>query len=152
MGAVQPLEFSFFKTNLETVYDKEKKLSYIFTLFTVIAIIIACLGIYGLAVFSISKRTKEIGIRKVNGATISEIMYMLNIVFAKRVLISFVITCPIGYYFMSKWLEGFAFKTALSWWVFALAGGITLIIALLTVSWESYKAATRNPVEALRDE
>jgi len=134
------------------MYIKEKKLAQAFTFFTILAIFIACLGIFGLAILATEQRTKEIGIRKVNGATVKEILFMLNKDFAKWVAIAFVIACPIAYYAMSTWLENFAYKTALSWWVFALAGFFTLAIALLTVSWQSYSAATRNPVEALRDE
>jgi putative ABC transport system permease protein len=110
------------------------------------------MGILG-QIFLISlNRTKEIGIRKVNGARISEIIAMLNKDFIKWVAIAFVIATPIAYYAMNKWLENFAYKTELSWWIFALAGLLALGIALLTVSWQSWKAATRNPVEALRYE
>lgn len=98
------------------------------------------------------KRTKEIGIRKINGAKTSEILTMLNKDFMKWVAIAFVIATPIAWYAMHKWLENFAYKTELSWWIFALAGVLALGIALLTVSWQSWKAATRNPVEALRYE
>jgi putative ABC transport system permease protein len=97
-------------------------------------------------------RTKEIGVRKVNGAKVSEILTMLNKDFVKWVAIAFVIATPTAYYAMNKWLENFAYKTVLSWWIFALAGLAALGIALLTVSWQSWKAATRNPVEALRYE
>ena len=97
-------------------------------------------------------RTKEIGIRKVNGARVAEILAMLNMDFVKWVMIAFVIATPVAYYAMNKWLENFAYKTSLSWWIFALAGLLALGIALLTVSWQSWKAATRNPVEALRYE
>ncbi len=148
----EPLEYFFFDKEFEDMYIKEKKLAQAFTFFTILAIFIACLGIFGLAILATEQRTKEIGIRKVNGATVKEILFMLNKDFIKWVGIAFVIACPIAYYAMSKWLENFAFKTTLNWWVFALAGLFTLIIALLTVSWQSYRAATRNPVEALRDE
>ncbi len=97
-------------------------------------------------------RTKEIGIRKVNGARVSEILAMLNKDFVKWVVIAFIIATPVAYYAMHKWLENFAYKTTLSWWIFALAGLLALGIALLTVSWQSWRAATRNPVEALRYE
>ena len=97
-------------------------------------------------------RTKEVGIRKINGAETSDIMAMLNMNFIKSVFIAFVIATPIAYYAMHKWLENFAYKTDLSWWIFALAGLLALGIALLTVSWQSWRAATRNPVEALRYE
>jgi putative ABC transport system permease protein len=97
-------------------------------------------------------RIKEIGIRKINGAKISEVMSMLNKDLVKWVAIAFVVAVPIAYYAMNKWLENFAYKTELSWWIFTLAGVLALGIALLTVSWQSWRAATRNPVEALRYE
>ena len=99
-----------------------------------------------------NQRNKEIGIRKVNGAKIAEVVAMLNKDFVKWIAIAFIIACPIGWYVMDKWLQSFAYKTTLSWWIFALAGVIALVIALITVSWQSWKTATRNPVEALRYE
>jgi putative ABC transport system permease protein len=110
------------------------------------------MGIFAMSLYYIQQKIKEIGIRKVNGAKISEILTMLNRDFVKWVAIAFVIATPIAYYAMNKWLESFAYKTDLSWWIFALAGLLALGIALLTVSWQSWKAATRNPVEALRYE
>ena len=110
------------------------------------------MGLFTLARFAAESRTKEIGVRKVNGARISEVMVMLNKDFIKWVTIAFVIACPIAWYAMHRWLESFAYKTELSWWIFALAGVLALGIALLTVSWQSWKAATRNPIEALRYE
>jgi putative ABC transport system permease protein len=97
-------------------------------------------------------RTKEIGLRKVNGATISEVMVLLNKNFIYWVAIAFVIACPIAFYAMNKWLQNFAYKIELSWWIFVASGIIALVIASLTVSWQSWRAATRNPVEALRYE
>ncbi|WP_111307317.1 ABC transporter permease [Confluentibacter sediminis] len=137
---------------IENLYRSEKTLQKAVLILTGIIIFITLLGLIGMTLFKTEQSTKEIGIRKVNGATIKEIMIMLNKDFIKSVLIAFVIACPIAYYAMSKWLENFAYKTDLSWWVFAIAGIITLVIALLTVSWQTYKAATRNPVESLRDE
>jgi len=110
------------------------------------------LGLFGQAAISSENKIKEIGIRKVNGAKVSEILAMLNRDFVKWVAIAFVIATPVSYYAMNKWLENFAYKTNLSWWIFALAGVLALGIALLTVSWQSWRAATRNPVEALRYE
>jgi putative ABC transport system permease protein len=100
----------------------------------------------------LNSRVKEIGIRKVNGARITEILILLNRDFVKWVSIAFVIATPIAWFSMHKWLESFAYKTDLSWWIFALSGVLALGIALFTVSWQSWKAATRNPVEALRYE
>lgn len=118
----------------------------------IVAISIAILGMVGLSVFLIERRTKEIGIRKINGASVSEVMAMLTKDFVKWVAIAFVIAIPIAYYAMHNWLENFAYKTELSWWIFALAGIIALGIAMISVSWQSWLAATRNPVEALRYE
>jgi putative ABC transport system permease protein len=105
-----------------------------------------------MAAFSMQHRVKEIGIRKINGAMISEILTMLNKSFVGWIAIAFIIATPISWIAMHKWLENFAYKTELSWWIFALAGLLALGIALLTVSWISWRAATRNPVEALRYE
>ncbi len=105
-----------------------------------------------MAVFSIDRRVKQIGIRKINGAKVSEVMAMLNKDFIKWVAISFVIAYPIAWYAMDYWLGNFAYKTSLCWWIFALLGLIALGISLITVSWQSWKAATRNPVESLRYE
>jgi putative ABC transport system permease protein len=117
-----------------------------------IAILIACMGLFALAAFFSERRTKEIGVRKANGALITEVITMLNREFIKWVVISFIIATPVSWYAMHKWLQTFAYRTELSWWIFFLAGIIAFIIALLTVSWQSWRAATRNPVEALRYE
>jgi putative ABC transport system permease protein len=105
-----------------------------------------------MSIFASQRRVKEIGIRKVNGAKSYEILLMLNKEFIKWVSIAFVIAIPVAWYVMHTWLQGFAYKTVLSWWIFALAGVMAFGIALLTVSWQSWRAATRNPVEALRYE
>ncbi len=148
----QTFKYSFLSDKIAALYQKEKRLSTIYMLFTIIALLISAIGLFTIALYDTQRRIKEIGIRKVNGATIKEIMLMLNKDFIKWVLKAFVIASPIAYYAMSVWLENFAYKTSLSWWVFALAGVFTLIIAALTVSWQSYRAATQNPVESLRDE
>jgi putative ABC transport system permease protein len=105
-----------------------------------------------MAAFSMQHRVKEIGIRKINGATITEILTMLNKSFVSWIAIAFIIATPIAWLAMHKWLENFAYKTELSWWIFAVSGLLAMAIALLTVSWQSWRAATRNPVEALRYE
>jgi putative ABC transport system permease protein len=156
-GSMEDARKNFFDPDyMDTVnemfYGKEKTLQKTILLLTIIAIFITILGLIGMSLFKTQQKTKEIGIRKVNGATIKEILFMLNKDFIKWVFIAFVIACPIAYYAMSKWLENFAYTTSLNWWVFALAGIFILIIALLTVSWQTYSAATRNPVESLRDE
>jgi len=147
-----PYEYQFLDDHIDSLYKTEAITSKIAKVLTVLAIIISCLGLFGLALSTLEQRTKEIGIRKVNGARISEVLIMLNRDFVRWVTIAFVIATPIAYYAMHKWLENFAYKTELSWWIFALSGVLALGIALLTVSWQSWRAATRNPVEALRYE
>ena len=147
-----PFDYKFLDQDFQEQYVAEKRVATLSQLFAIIAIIISSLGLLGLAAFSAERRVKEISIRKVNGAKISEVMVMLNRDYVKWVAIAFVIAMPIAYYAMNKWLENFAYKTTISWWIFALAGLLALGIALLTVSWQSWRAATRNPVEALRYE
>jgi len=144
--------FQFYDDYLDGMYHQEEKRADSIRIIAIIAILISCIGLIGLVEFSTKKRIKEIGIRKVNGAKVSEVMAMLNADFVRWLAIAFVIATPIAYYAMHKWLESFAYKTTLSWWIFALAGLLALGIALLTVSWQSWRAATRNPVEALRYE
>ena len=152
MESGKELDFRFWDEQLEQRYQDEEKWGQIIGYAAIIAILISSLGLFGLTVLEVNRRVKEIGIRKVSGATVSEVMLMLNRDFVKWVAIAFVIAVPIAYYAMNKWLESFAYKTTLSWWTFALSGLLALGIALLTVSWQSWKAATRNPVEALRYE
>ena len=147
-----PFEFQFLNEKYDALYKDEDKFNILISYFSIIAILIACLGLYGLVSFSTERRSKEIGIRKINGARISEILVMLNRDFVIRVSIAFIIAVPIAWYAMHKWLLSFAYKTELNWWIFALAGIIALGMALLAVSWQSWRAATRNPVEALRYE
>jgi len=148
----ETFQYTFLSDEVEVLYQKEKRLSKIYIIFTIIAFLISATGLFAISLYDTRKRTKEIGIRKVNGARTSEVLVMLNKDFVKWVVIAFVIATPIAWYAMNKWLENFAYKTSLSWWIFALAGLLALGIALLTVSWQSWKAATRNPVEALRYE
>ncbi|QGY44646.1 FtsX-like permease family protein [Maribellus comscasis] len=142
----------FYDEWINTMYRKEENQAKAIVIYAVIALILSSLGLLGLARFSAIRRTKEVGIRKVNGAKIREILVMLNSGFLKWIVIAFIIACPVTYYTMNKWLEDFAYKTNLSWWVFVLSGVLVLGISLLTVSWQSWRAATRNPVEALRYE
>ncbi len=147
-----PCEYFFYDSYYDQLYKKEARFGRIMLIFSMVAILIACLGIFGLAAFTAENRTKEIGIRKINGAKISEVMLLLNKDFVKWVVIAFLISIPISYYAMHKWLENFAYKTELSWWIFALSGIIAMAIALFTVSIQSWRAATRNPVESLKYE
>jgi len=148
----QSFNYQFLDEQLNNQYHSEQSLLRLINSFSVLAIIIACLGLIGLSLFMIEKRTKEIGIRKVNGATVYEIIKMLNSYFIKWIALAFVIAVPISFLAIQKWLENFAYKTAVSWWIFALAGLITIVIVILTVCWQTFKAARRNPIEALRYE
>jgi len=147
-----PFEYHFLDQDYEKLYEKDTRIAKMINLFCSLAVFIACLGLFGQAVISSENRIKEIGIRKVNGARVSEILIILNKDFVKWVGIAFIIATPFAWFAMNKWLQNFAYKTELSWWLFVLAGLLALGIALLTVSWQSWRAATRNPVEALRYE
>ncbi len=144
--------YEYLTDKYKNLYKAEENIRTIFVYCMILAISIAILGLIGMSVFLTERRTKEIGIRKVNGAKAIEVMFMLNKDFLKWVVIAFVIACPVAWYAMHKWLENFAYKTTLSWWVFLGAGMAALLLALLTVSVQSYKAASRNPVESLKYE
>jgi putative ABC transport system permease protein len=145
-------ELMFVDDTINQWYLKEEKTGKIIGYFTLLSFIISFIGILAMSTFYMQQRRKEISIRKVNGATITQILSLLNKDFVKWVGIAFVIAVPIAWYVMGRWLENFAYKITMSWWIFVLAGVIALCIALLTVSWQSWQAATNNPVEALRDE
>ncbi len=147
-----PFEYIILEDYYNSQFERENQLIKIFRMFIGVAILISVINLFSISLLISSARVKEIGIRKVNGAKVSEILTLLNKDFVKWVAIAFIIAAPVAYYAISKWLESFAYKTSLSWWVFALAGLLALGIALLTVSWQSWRAATRNPVEALRYE
>ncbi len=147
-----PFEYHFLDESYASLYKSEVTFSRLIGFCSILSIFISCLGLFGLITHVARRRTKEIGIRKVNGARISEVITMLNRDLVKWVIIAFVIATPIAYFAMNKWLENFAYKTELSWWIFALSGLLALGIALLTVSYQSYKAAVRNPIESLRYE
>lgn len=146
------ISYRFYDDWFDSMYKKEEKFAQTISLFVVLAILISCFGILGLAIFSAEQRTKEIGVRKANGAKTLQIIKMLNRDFLLWVLIAFLPASAIAYYAMNKWLQNFAYKTDLSWWIFALAGVIAFVVALLTVSFQSWKAARRNPIESLRYE
>ncbi|QGY44661.1 FtsX-like permease family protein [Maribellus comscasis] len=148
----KPFESFNVANKFESMYGSEERLSKIIAAFCMVAVLLSCFGLFSYIAFSVQRRTKEIGIRKVNGAKITEVMTMLNSDFIKWVIVSFVIATPVTFYATTRWLESFAYKTSLSWWIFASAGLLALGIAMLTVSWQSWRAATRNPVEALRYE
>jgi putative ABC transport system permease protein len=147
-----PFGYESIDETFKAAYGEEEKMAKITGVFSMIAMVLSLLGIFALSKLESDKRTKEIGIRKVNGARVSDVLTMLNKDFVKWVLIAFVIATPVAWYAMHKWLQSFAYKTEMNWWIFALAGMLAMGIALLTVSWQSWRAATRNPVEALRYE
>jgi putative ABC transport system permease protein len=144
--------YSFLDKTIEQLYTKEEDARRLIIFFSAISLFISVIGLYGMVSFLVKRRTKEIGIRKINGAKRSEIFVMLNMDFLKWGLIAYVIACLPGWYLMHKWLQNFAYRTDLSWWIFSIAGVVTFGISFLTVSWQSWRAATRNPVEALRYE
>ncbi|MDM9632712.1 ABC transporter permease [Robiginitalea aurantiaca] len=144
--------YTFLDEKFEAQYKGDKAFGQVFQVFTLLAIFIASMGLFGLTSYTVVQRKKEIGIRKVNGATITQVLTLLNKDFVKWIALAFIIAVPVSWYVMNQWLEGFAYRTALSWWIFALAGITALLIALLTVSWQSFRAAIANPVESIRDE
>lgn len=147
-----PFEYFFLEDAYDKLYKTEYTASKIISAGMAIALFLAFMGLYAISHFATERRIKEIGVRKVNGARISEILLLLNRDFVRWIIISVVLSTPVTWYVLQKWLSNFAYKTELSWWVFALSGLAALAIAVLTVSWQSWKVATRNPVEALRFE
>jgi len=147
-----PIEYFFLDGKLEQLYNSEQKLAQVVNYFAVLAIVIAGLGLFGLSTFAAERRTKEIGIRKVLGATVTGVAGLLSKDFIKLVLLANLTATPIAWYVMSRWLQDFAYRIEINWWVFALASGLTLAIALITVSARAIRAALANPVESLRHE
>jgi putative ABC transport system permease protein len=145
-------EANYLTDTVEAFYSTEKNQAKIMGAFSLLAMVLAAMGLFGIALISISRKTKEIGLRKVNGASVFEVIYLLNKDFVKWVFISLLIGFPVAFYLMSVWQNRFAYKTELSWWIFVVAGLSAILVALLTVSWQSWRAATRNPIEALRYE
>ncbi|WP_319500224.1 FtsX-like permease family protein [uncultured Draconibacterium sp.] len=147
-----PLVLNFIDDALNSAYQKEERTAKIVGYFAIFAILISSLGIFALASYTAQNRRKEIGVRKVNGAQITQVVGLLNMNFIKWVIVAFLIATPVAWFATNKWLENFAYRTHLSWSIFVLAGVLALGIALLTVSWQSWRAAARNPVESLRYE
>ncbi len=147
-----PFEYHFLDQRVEMLYENDQKKNTLIQLFALVSIIISSMGFLNLSSNLSKQKTKEIGIRKVNGATTSEILIMLNKNIIVWVAIAFAFACPIAYYAMDRWLQNFAYKINLSWWIFALSGTVALLIALITVSWQTYRTARKNPIEALRYE
>ena len=145
----QPFNYRFMDEAFNTTYESERKLGQIFFIFTLLSIFIACLGLFGLAAFNAEKRTKEIGVRKVLGATVSQISYRLTVDFLKLVGVAILISMPLGWFAMNKWLEDFSYRIEIG---FGLAAFLAIMVAVVTVSYQSIKAAIVNPVKSLRSE
>ncbi len=147
-----PFEYSFLDEDFNSMFERENTMTKVYTLFSLISVSIACLGLLGLASFFASKRTKEIGIRKIVGASFLNIARILSYDFMKWIIIAILLGSAISWYVMREWLQNFAYQTELNWWIFLIAGICVVFIAIITVSWHLYRAATRNPVETLRYE
>jgi putative ABC transport system permease protein len=150
--SLAPFEFSFLSDDFQKMYVKETTTMKIITYVSILSLFISCIGLFGLVLFTIDRRIKEIGLRKVAGSTTGRIIIMLNLEFVRWIIVSFIIACPVIVYFMHKWLESFAYRINLNWWMISLAGLITIIISLITVSWHTWYVAAKNPVECLKHE
>ncbi|RRQ50866.1 ABC transporter permease [Maribacter algicola] len=148
----EPFNYYFMDDSFNDSYQSERRLGNIFVIFTILSIIIACLGLFGLAAFNAEKRVKEIGVRKVLGASVTQISVKLTMDFLKLVGVAILISLPLGWYAMNKWLEDFSYKIDIPWWVFALAAFLAIAVAVITVSYQSIKASIVNPVKSLRTE
>jgi putative ABC transport system permease protein len=147
-----PIEYTFLDENFKQMYQAEDKLKSLLGLFTALTVFVACLGLFGLAAYMAERRRKEIGIRKVLGASVQGIVVLLSKDFIKLVIISLLIASPVAWYFMHQWLEGFAYRIEMNLWIVALAGLLAVVIALVTVSFQAIKAGRSNPVKSLRTE
>jgi putative ABC transport system permease protein len=147
-----PLDYKFMDDTYGQMYKAEEKLASLLWIFTLMAIVVGCMGLFGLAAFSAEQRTKEIGIRKVLGASVTSITTLLSKDFVKLVLIAFVVAFPVAWWAMNKWLEDFEYRINISWWIFPLAAIIALLVAIITVSFQAIRAALSNPVNSLRTE
>ena len=148
----ESFSFKFYDETIEQMYQQERQMAKLIELTTFISIFISCLGLFGLAVLTATQRTKEIGIRKVLGASVSDIAQLLSKEYIVLILIAIIISIPVAWMAMDKWLQKFAYRITIEWWMFLLAGLIAIVIALLTVSSQAIKAATANPVKSLRTE
>ena len=147
-----PFNYFFLDDFYNQQYKADQQFGNVFTLFAMLAILIACLGLLGLSSYNILQRTKEIGIRKVLGATTQKVVYILAKDFLLLVLIAFIVAVPLTWWIMHNWLQEFAYRINIDWWVFLIAGSIAIAIALITVSFQAIRAAIANPVKSLRTE
>jgi putative ABC transport system permease protein len=145
-------DYDFVSQQIKDQYQAEERFSKIFLYFSILSTLIACLGLYGLISYTVLQKTKEIGIRKILGATANNVALMLSKDFLKLVMLAFVIATPVAWYFMNAWLQDFAYRTNITWWMFAVAGSTVVLITSLTISFQSIKAAITNPVKSLRTE
>ena len=145
-------EFEFQEDRISALYAKEKKIIETIGIGTILILLISCTGMFALSLYESERRTKEIGIRKINGASIKNILILLSKEFIKWVFLAFIIASPIAYFIMQKWLDDFVYSTKISWWIFALAGASAIFITLITISYQTFIAARKNPVEVLRYE
>jgi putative ABC transport system permease protein len=148
----RPFVYTFLDDDFNAVYQRERRLQSTIAVFAGLAVFVSCLGLLGLAAFAAESRTKEIGIRKVLGASVANIIALLSTDFLKLVLAAIIVAVPLAYWAAGKWLQDFAYRAELSWWVFAGAGVLAVIIAFATVASQAWRAARANPVEALRSE
>jgi ABC-type antimicrobial peptide transport system permease subunit len=147
-----PFQYSFLDEKIESFYKQESQLSQLYKIFAAVAILLSCLGLYGLASFMAAQRVKEVGIRKVLGATAGNIVYLFSKEFIILIAIAFIIAAPLAWYYMHQWLQDYVYRISISWWLFAAGGIIAIFIALATISFQAIKAAIANPVKSLRSE
>jgi putative ABC transport system permease protein len=147
-----PFDYNFLDSEFDALYRSEKRMGTVFSIFTILSIFVACLGLFGLAAYTAERRTKEIGVRKILGASVQNLVALLSKDFIKLVVVAAIIAFPIAWWSMNKWLEDFAYRITIGWWIFMLAGVIALLIALFTVSFQAIKASVANPVKSLRTE
>ena len=148
----EDFNLKFLDASMDKLYKNETNLAKLISMFGLITILIAIMGVYGLVVFNTRYKSKEIAIRKVNGASIKEIILMLNRTVLIQLSIAFVVAVPLSYYIVHRWLQQFAYKIPIYWWIFLVAGLLVFVITVVTVSWQSRKAATANPVDAIKNE
>ena len=152
MAPGMPFSYRFLDESFNDMYRSEQRIGKIALTFSILAILIACLGLFGLAAFIAEQRTKEIGIRKVLGASVNGLVTLLSKDFVKLVVIAFLIAAPLAWYFMQRWLQDFQYRVTINWVVFAIAAFIAFFIAIATISFQAIKAAVANPVKNLRTE
>lgn len=148
----RPFRYSFLDETFASLYKAEERFNKVVICITILAIAIACMGLFGLTTFIVERRTREIGVRKIVGSSVFSIVALLSRDFVKMVVIAFLFACPVAWFFMNRWLQNFAYHTKLSWWIFPLAGAIAVLVTIFTISYQAIKAALMNPLKALRSD